>query len=80
MTAKRDGLEPVLLSISDAADLLSCHRNTITRLVKRGVLRTVTVGTMERIPMDSIRSLTAEPPRDVRVAKPRRKCRKQVAP
>jgi excisionase family DNA binding protein len=79
MTAKRDGLEPVLLSISDAADLLSCHRNTITRLIKRGVLRTVKVGTMERIPMEAIRALTAAPPEAVRVARPRRKREKAVA-
>jgi excisionase family DNA binding protein len=70
---------PEAVSVSTAARLLDCHRNTITRLIKRGVLRTVQVGTMERIPMEAIRALTAAPPEAVRVARPRRKREKAVA-
>lgn len=70
--------EPLYVSISTAARLLDCHRNTVTRLVKNGVLAKEKIGTLERIPMASIRALTADPPADVRVARPRRTKRKAV--
>jgi excisionase family DNA binding protein len=71
-------VEPEYLKVADVAAYLSCHRNTINRWVKRGLLVKVRVGTVERIPMASIRALTQEPPATVRVARPRRKGGKAV--
>jgi excisionase family DNA binding protein len=60
--------EPEMVSISTAAALIDCHRNTVARLIREGHLAPVMVGTLRRIPMAQIKGLTTEPVRGVRVA------------
>lgn len=47
-------VEPLVLSIAQAATQLQVHRNTVRRLIKQGSLRGVRVGGSWRIPRDEV--------------------------
>lgn len=56
--AARDGqtrLEPLQVTISEAARLLAYNARTIRRLIGRGELRAVGEGRLRRIPLHSLR-------------------------
>lgn len=55
--APREKIEPLTLSIKDAAQLLSIGRSTIYRLIGEGQLHTVKIGNRTLIKTASIRNL-----------------------
>jgi excisionase family DNA binding protein len=66
-------MEPIAVSITDAGRLLGAHRNTIGRLIAKGVLTPVVLpGGLKRIPVADIKALVEHPPADVRVARRKR--------
>lgn len=64
---KKTTVEVEAVSITTAGTMLDCHRNSIARLIQRGILVPVTIGRMRRIPVAQIRDLVASPPPRVRV-------------
>lgn len=50
-------LAPAALSMEEAAQMLSCSSRHISRMVKRGLLRVVDVGGLNRIPVSQIHAL-----------------------
>ena len=49
--------EPELLTLGDAARILSVSRDTVRRLIDRGELQVVRIGASVRIPRTDIRGL-----------------------
>jgi excisionase family DNA binding protein len=54
MTDTRVKLADPLCTISDAENLLCCERSTVFRLLRKGKLTRVKVGSATRIPLSSI--------------------------
>lgn len=43
-----------LLTVKEVADYLKCSRDQVRKMIRSGVLRSVTVGREYRIPLDSL--------------------------
>lgn len=52
--------EPLVVTINEAATLLSVDRSTIYRLIERGIFRPAQVGERKRIRMSEIRAYVNE--------------------
>ena len=56
---------PAALSLTEAAQMLSCSSRHVARMVLRGELTPVDVGGLRRIPVTQIHQLLAAPPKTV---------------
>ena len=52
-------MEPILISVNDAAQILNLGRTSIYSLINAGRLTTVKVGRRTLVRMDSVRKLAA---------------------
>jgi len=64
---------PAALSLTEAAQMLSCSPKHVARLVQRGVLSPRDIGGLRRIPVSQIHALLAAPSMESSGATPERK-------
>lgn len=58
--ASADALEPLAVTVTRAAELLSIGRSTLYDHVKAGNVRTITICNDRRVPMDEVRRVARE--------------------
>ncbi len=59
--------EPVLFRVSEAAELLRMSRAQAYVLVAKGIIPSIRIGSMIRIPADALRAMVAEAMRGAHV-------------
>jgi hypothetical protein len=53
----KQGVQPIAVPQARVCEMLSCSRHHVRKLVRQGLLRTVTIGGLTRYPVDSIMNL-----------------------